>query len=147
MYRFLKPMPILGNLGGLSKPPIFQPTIMKPPIYVTPIQPYQIQPPIYVTPTQPYQTQPSMAVNPSIQKPTFSPPNYKPQKPTGYMADFSFQPCLNRPTYIWLTIGTEGWYYPIMVSGNTIIGFAWDASISDWKYNPLDSKIVSTLTC
>lgn len=53
--------------------------------------------------------------------------------------------CLNRFTFIWLVNGNSFWFYPIIISGQQVIGFRWQRGT--WVYDRINMRRILFHQC
>ena len=53
--------------------------------------------------------------------------------------------CLNRFTFIWLFNGDSFWFYPIMISGQQVVGFRWQRGA--WVFDRINIRRIFFHQC
>lgn len=53
--------------------------------------------------------------------------------------------CLNKYTYVWMTDGSEFWYFPTNLGANSVGGYYYDGY--QWVYFTIDTQYIDAAVC
>lgn len=89
-----------------------------------------------------------------LSPPTAPPPSFTPQSfSTTQQQDFSrrggvggIRRCMFRNTFIWMRNGTSFWFFPMLIMGNSIIGFRWRGT-RGWVFDSLNRNNIAFFQC
>lgn len=90
-----------------------------------------------------------------MQPPTAPPPNFTPQQyTTAQQQEFSrrggvgsIRHCMFRNTFVWLWNGNSFWFFPMVIAGNSIIGFRWRGGRRGWVYDSINRNNIAFFQC
>lgn len=89
-----------------------------------------------------------------LRPPTAPPPSFTPQTfTTTQQQDFSrrggvggIRRCMFRNTFVWLRNGNSFWFFPMLIVGNSIIGFRWRGR-RGWVFDSINRNSIIFFQC
>lgn len=98
---------------------------------------------------------PPFDVGSQLSPPTSPPPSFTPQTFTAtQQQEFSrrggvgsIRRCMFRNTFVWMRNGNSFWFFPMLVLGNSIVGFRWRGGRRGWVFDSLNHNRILFFQC